>query len=394
MSYQSYAENEFELALEFKDIKVPVIRVLDIISEEGHSGGSMNVFSSMFSSWAKDPKKLTENELFNPIWEVVKDLNPIDRSRVLMVIGKLMTFTPLSNLTGEDNEWVIHDYNDELYAQNKRLGSVFKQSNGTAYRTDMTVYYEPTSDYSNFVGYTSNCEEDKKVITFPYDPLDEPKKIYYKDRDSKELIPVNIDPHIWLKKAQVDFNMGFDVNTGEVVEQAHFVNKNNLDILIEVYNVLSKILDGLDKDNIDYFFNDLNYYVPKSKFFTATIELNKEFDLSTLTKNTTKVFTKVDDSKKITVTLESIELVRNLIRLFKSKDPSQTKLVMIEVLEPTKNYQAWVPKGKYHVDLLLDNSIAPTSLFYDKNCYIENLPNRYLYKKCKELGLEYKGLRN
>ena len=52
---------------------------------------------------------------------------------VAPILQRLIAGKPLSPLTGADDEWVIHDYGPELYAQNKRCGTVFKHRDGSAY---------------------------------------------------------------------------------------------------------------------------------------------------------------------------------------------------------------------------------------------------------------------
>ncbi len=55
---------------------------------------------------------------------------------VAPVLQRLIAGKPLSPLSGDDDEWVIHDFEDDLYAQNKRCGSVFKRRDGSAYTID------------------------------------------------------------------------------------------------------------------------------------------------------------------------------------------------------------------------------------------------------------------
>lgn len=52
---------------------------------------------------------------------------------VAPVLQRLIAGKPLSPLSGADDEWCIHDFDHDLYAQNKRCGSVFKRRDGTAY---------------------------------------------------------------------------------------------------------------------------------------------------------------------------------------------------------------------------------------------------------------------
>jgi hypothetical protein len=70
------------------------------------------------------------------------------------ILTKLLYAKPLSPLTGEDNEWFIHDC-DGMYAQNISCSSVFKATkDGPAYdievegRPPITFPYYPRECYS------------------------------------------------------------------------------------------------------------------------------------------------------------------------------------------------------------------------------------------------------
>lgn len=68
---------------------------------------------------------------------------------VAPVLQRLIAGKPITPLTGEDDEWVIHDC-DGMYAQNKRCSTVFKATkDGPAYDIDV---------------------EGRPPITFPYWP--------------------------------------------------------------------------------------------------------------------------------------------------------------------------------------------------------------------------------
>ena len=107
-----------------------VLALLDVFSNEGHSGSSAPYAINMFSRLAK--------------------------------------FEPIAPLTGEDWEWtdVSQDDEDILY-QNRRFSSVFKKD-GKAYWIDGKVFWEwqmyegkPHKSY-----YT--CRESRVPVTFPY----------------------------------------------------------------------------------------------------------------------------------------------------------------------------------------------------------------------------------
>lgn len=78
-------------------------------------------------------------------------------------LQKLLDYKPLGPLTGIDSEWVVHDYDDNMSAQNSRCGRVFRRSDGTAYDIDAYVFREPNGD--TFTGRFSRGN-----ITFPYTP--------------------------------------------------------------------------------------------------------------------------------------------------------------------------------------------------------------------------------
>jgi hypothetical protein len=102
---------------------------------------------------------------------------------VIGILSKLFAFKPLTPLTGEDDEWIKHDYDVTTNFQNKRLSSVFKDSqSGEAYNIDGKVFWEWYKDEdgnSTKVYYTSG--DSHTPVTFPYDP---PEKPIYEYRHS------------------------------------------------------------------------------------------------------------------------------------------------------------------------------------------------------------------
>ena len=84
------------------------------------------------------------------------------------LFSRLAYFKPVAPLTGEDWEWIKHDYGAEPTYQNKRCSSVFKDADGSAYNIDGKVFWEwqiyegkPHKSY-----YT--CRESRVPVTFPY----------------------------------------------------------------------------------------------------------------------------------------------------------------------------------------------------------------------------------
>jgi len=102
-----------------------VMELIEVFSEQGHSGMSASLVRNLFN--------------------------------------KAANYEPLSPLTGEDSEW--HEVGDGVF-QNRRCCRVFKQANrfnGQAYDIDGKVFREP-----NGSSYTSS--DSFVPVTFPYTP--------------------------------------------------------------------------------------------------------------------------------------------------------------------------------------------------------------------------------
>lgn len=103
-----------------------VLKLIDVFSEQGHSG-----FSAGYC---------------------------------VMLFEKLASFKPLSPLSGNDSEWTdVSEQASEPLWQNKRNFAVFKDHTGKAYDIDAVYYMEP--NYSTFTRGGA-----RHYIEFPYTP--------------------------------------------------------------------------------------------------------------------------------------------------------------------------------------------------------------------------------
>ena len=151
---RSHALREFRAAGwtdddgQFKDnmqemICVHVLKLLDMFSDEGHSGTSAPYTIQLFKT--------------------------------------LAMYEPLSPLTGEDWEWVdVSDRGDgsKLW-QNSRCSRVFKDQNG-AYDIEGVVFYDWYTDedgkqYKRYKAHYTNSDS-RVPVTFPYTPTTEFKE--------------------------------------------------------------------------------------------------------------------------------------------------------------------------------------------------------------------------
>lgn len=121
-----------------EDICNHVLKLIDLFSEEGHSGSSAPYAINLFSRLAK--------------------------------------FKPIAPLTGEDWEW--HDTGHGVL-QNKRASHVFKNiETGEAYDIDGKVFWEwAVYEGEPFRSYYS-CRESRVPVTFPYTVPEKPEYVY------------------------------------------------------------------------------------------------------------------------------------------------------------------------------------------------------------------------
>lgn len=133
-------------------------------------------------------------------------------------VKKLMSFEPLTPLTGEDDEWTdISEYqNGEEGWQNRRLTSVFKGKGG-AYYLNAIVWKEGGNTFGGRVeGITS-----RQFIKFPFTP-----KTFYIDVEREIL------PNDWSEEPFYE-----DTDAGGIIEKYRYKikDKSQLDVVFKFY---------------------------------------------------------------------------------------------------------------------------------------------------------------
>lgn len=125
-----------------ESIMEDVLDLLEVINSQGHSGSSFPYMMNILNTLAK--------------------------------------FKPLSPLSGDDSEWVDHEY---CY-QNNRCSSVFKdKETGRTYNIDGKVFWNwELYEGERFKSYYTNGDS-RVDITFPYTPPDEPEYIHKQEDD-------------------------------------------------------------------------------------------------------------------------------------------------------------------------------------------------------------------
>ena len=393
MTIKSYAESEMDLVGGYEDVRSYVLDTLKAIAGQGHSGASMGIFSGMFTQWAKNPKELKGNDLFSPIWEVVKNIPTELVPKTLDTVGSLMTYTPLTFVTGKESEWICQacgeENPDKVMYQNNRMGTIFKEGkNGVPYWLDGIVFYEPSDSYNNFVGFTGSYS--KVPVTFPFDPKTESKRVYYTDRERTE--EIKGDPYVWLKQARDLKLNGYTPTTNTLESIAHLVP--NAESLVEIRKLIGEF--------------DTQFRITKQKEAHGCTddELLLEILGDALSYNPRcAVIIGEYFFAEGKIKVSTYNIVRNFLRLMyryymlriNEEDrldftELSDKLYALPVYEPVAHHQGWEHKGQYRIGIRLGSipQDQDDKVYFDK-VFITEDPYKYLYNYCKDNGLEYKG---
>lgn len=124
------------------------------------------------------------NHIIHMIDEFSKeDHSGFSANYAISLLTRLLSFKPLTPLTGEDDEWV--DVGDDTL-QNKRYSAVFKNTKtGKSYNIEGKVFWEWYVDKETGERFKSyyTCRESRIDVEFPYVVPSEP---IYEERNSNE----------------------------------------------------------------------------------------------------------------------------------------------------------------------------------------------------------------
>ena len=144
MSYLQHFETELNIMRDGLDegddlIITPYIdvikQIIEVHSDEGHSGGSNGYAVGCLSE----------------------------------TIKRVLKYEPLSPLTGKDSEWISLDYGDDMKAQNNRRSAVFKGVDDKCYFIDAVVF-QRKGTYDSFTGTVEGIRSRQFIKEFPFTP--------------------------------------------------------------------------------------------------------------------------------------------------------------------------------------------------------------------------------
>lgn len=98
----------------------------------------------------------------------------------LGLLDRLLRYKPLTELTGEDDEWEDCSKFGMADLQNKRCPSIFKRPDGTAYWTEGKIF-------SSDGGKTWYTSKDSSVeVTFPFEVPLHSENVYVEENNEEE----------------------------------------------------------------------------------------------------------------------------------------------------------------------------------------------------------------
>ena len=163
-------------------------------------------------------------------------------SYALNILTRLLKFNPIAPLTGEDDEWVKLDYNDDTMYQNKRCSGVFKNSNNQAYYIDGKVF-------SNDNGHTWYTNKDSRIfIEFPFNVPDDPERIIIDNKELRDKIQAEI---VNIISSELNTSINND-NINEETKISTLIDKDNYikleELIKEKYNI-EKLIHNISDDD-------------------------------------------------------------------------------------------------------------------------------------------------
>lgn len=364
-NYVKYARSEFELVnITDPEIIEPVLLALTEIGKEGHSGGSMGWFSGVFLKWSEDPVEPSAESMLLPIWNIIKNVTPEKRKDILYYIYRTMTFKPLGPLTGADEEWIVHDYDDGTMKQNKRHSSVFMRTDGSCYDIDGIVHCYPYTDYTGWHGVGGRFS--LVDVSFPYTVPNHPEYKYFEDDEWKNQIPNGTEDQ-WLSNACEKFNYG-QYPDGSLNESVWLGTKEEAEEALAVFN---EVKDLPIWDDHHYFFSDVFFPCPRDQ---KSIDAGQHY-----------VF-KIEGYDK----LVSQKTGRMLVRLITQYKGTKFNFKVAKAFQPGEHYQTWWLRGYTIIAEKMNGNLYYDGLFHSIS---DGADYKYLYEKCKEKNLKYKGPR-
>ncbi len=244
MNLQSHFEAEFEFAKLDEESRSVLRAAFDIWHDQGHSGGSAGILIGSLKAWRKSLTPIDDNASllsgFSRLLFENPNLDDTKRDQLLGQFITLVSYRPLTPLTGEEDEWAEHSYGSK---QNKRCSAVFMDDDGIARFLDGRIFYTPSSYSSDFIGYHNFYSSVE--VTFPWVQPDDIEKHFYADRDGALEISPEHAAAISDTRA-VTQAAGF-INGDYINLESFFIHKDQQEALSALFTRFIKLMGTFDQ---------------------------------------------------------------------------------------------------------------------------------------------------
>ena len=376
MSYKDCAKKELKLVNASPVIRTLVLKSLDIINDQDHSGGSIGVLigglkqlnsKTLRTVIDLDDLRYDIQRFFNSIHATDEEID-----KACYYLHRVVDFKPLSPLTGEDSEW---NETAEGIFQNNRYGSIFKHDDKAHWNDGLVVYY-PSVTFCSWLGMGCN-KASRPQVEFPFLVPNEPTRIYYIDEYGTPL-PEGIDPQAYLK-------MKFMERVSGLKEDKTFSTWTN-SVVITTLDTLAHIPEA-SKGTLRYNLLDNVMRAYVSKFKDKTWE--NRYEISELLDNGTQLDRAVARVWAL-IGLDRTFNPEDFTITGKNGDVTYLSLANVcypnfdkytEMVETEKKFAFVVSPWK--LDKVLVDKKHGFSFFAPDSDY-----DNYLYNRRKELGLK------
>lgn len=389
MSLKSHFEVEFIFAKLDAETCDLLRECYEIWDEQGHSGGSASCLIGFMRNWKENLSPIQEKDsllygfsqlLFSRIDETT------ERVQVLDTLIKLLSYSPLTPLTGEPDEWVDHGYGNK---QNKRCGALFLDDDGIARYNDGRVFYHPSNFSGEFIGYHNYYSSTE--ITFPWSEPDKPEKHFYLDNAATiEINPQHAEAFIELRYLRS--GAGF-VEGSYIRPESFFIDPTLCDTLTETFLHYIKLMGQFDSKTRQKAIRSLDNATWSDGYEDGEkiVNVGGEFRGETIHRDLIYPLMRL-----IALIPNDAQLVDDKLTWFRG---AVYEINFSTPCFPTKHFQSWTEdykrfKGKVVVGLERKNSRSDNYSYFDRVGYEikfigDDDDNNYLYQMRRRFNLKH-----
>lgn len=388
MSLKSHFEAEFVFAKLDTETCDILRECYNIWAEQGHSGGSAGCLIGAMRGWKENLSPIEEKDSLlygfsQLLFSRIGDSNY--RETVLGLLIKLVSYSPLTPLTGEPEEWIDHGYG---HKQNKRCGALFLDDDGVARYNDGRIFYRPSSFGGSFIGYGSYYSFTE--VTFPWSEPDKPEKHFYLDDASRiEINPRHADAFYEIEYLR--YGAGF-LEGKYIRPESFFIDPTLCETLRETFLNFVKLMGRFDSETRRKAISSFEDATWSDAYENGEeiVKVDGEFRGDKIHRDLIYPIMRL-----IALIPNDAQLVDDKLTWFRG---AVYKINFTTPRFPTKHFQGWTEdykrfKGKVVVELERSNDRSDNYSYFDRVGYeikyIGDDEDNYLYQMRRRFNLKH-----